>query len=175
MKRRNNCTCTTAAFPDDNKKSTSRGIFDDILEAAQGQWCPLDRNPTDFQRMGHMNALGGKRSLRVILSFESESDLIRLWVIVANHVQNTPEVFHDMLYRATAAYPKGKVIYDSNLRIIIAQASCDRPTHEVDLRRIVVSIYRDFGKLLNDDCLCSALAIAKAHLLGTPLDVWNHK
>jgi hypothetical protein len=168
-----NGTKNTITFPDDEDRSTSQTIFNDIIEAAQNCWCPLDPIPSHFQFMGHMKAWRGERSLRVILSYEAISKLIRLSVIVADHVKETPGIFHDMIYRATAAYPKGKAIYDSNLRVVIAESNADRPIYKEGIPMVVRSIYKDFSNLLNDDCLRSALALSKARILGTPLDIWD--
>ena len=169
----NNAKAKTA-FPDDNDDQTPRAIFNDIVEAAQGYWRPLALIPTHFQHMGHMTAWRGERSLRVTLSYEAISYRIRLSVIVADHVKDTPEIFHDMLYRATAAYPRGKAIYDSNLRVVIAESNGDTIYKEA-IPWVIESIYKDFSNLLNDDCLRSALSISKARLLGTPLDIWDHE
>jgi len=164
----------TTALPDDNKKPTPRSIFNDIIEAAQIYWCPLDPIPAAYRRMGHMIAWG-ERSLRVDLSYRPKGEQIRLQVILADQVRENSETFQDLLWRANAAYSNAKVIFDRNLRVVIAQSNGDHPMHKDETTRIVRSVYRDFNCLINDECLRSALAIGKAHIIGTPVNAWDRE
>lgn len=166
-------------FPDDEDRLTPQAIFNEIVKAAQNHWCPMDPIPTAFQRMGHVKAWRGERSLLATLSYEpkpeSESDRgnIGLRAIVADHVQVTPDKFHYMIYRATKTYRKSKAIYDENLQSIITESNVNPPMVKEEIPMVIHSVFTDFSHLLNDDCLRSALSISKARLLGTPLDIWD--
>ena len=167
-----NNTKATTTFPDD--EPNPRSIFNDIIEAAQGHWIPLDPMPIAYRRMGHMTAWG-ERSLRVDLSYNPNGNRIRLQVVLADQVQENSEIFQDLLWRANAAYPGAKIIFDRNLRVIIAQSNSDCLTLKEDISGIVNSVYNSFNSLINDECLRSALDIGKSRMLGTPLNLWNHE
>jgi hypothetical protein len=155
-------------------KSGPYVMFKQIVKAAKEKWCYLYPDYFNSVAFGHLRPWG-KKTVMFKLCYNLENRRIKVHGAIADQLKEKTGNFDKLWNRANIAYDRAKLFYESEHNIVFAESNGSCPTRPDDIPGEINTIYDDLINLINDERLFVALMQVKAHLLGTPLDIWDYE
>ena len=93
--------------------------------------------------------------------------------MVAEGITKTQSAFHDLRKEFNAQLSLTMIHHDEDHNLIWTESSESIPLYREDIPAIVNNIFYEFGQVLHNEQLYSALHISNAKFLGIPSDVMN--